>query len=134
MEHLSIFYKNTVSLICMVLISQEQIDLGHKLGISNIKHKSIEKFLSESFENVDIFLLIDLLEHLTYEEIFSLLDKLYSKLNKGGKILIHIPNAEGIFGMRIRYRDLTHELAFTPPIYTSTFINNRFFTNRLSRR
>ena len=95
-------------------ISKEQIDLGHKLGISNIEHKSIEQFLSESFENIDIFLLMDLLEHLTHEEIFNLLDKLYSKLNKVGKILIHIPNAEGIFGMRIRYGDLTHELAFTP--------------------
>jgi hypothetical protein len=29
-------------------------------------------------------------------------------------VVIHVPNAEGIFGMRIRYGDLTHENCFTP--------------------
>jgi hypothetical protein len=32
----------------------------------------------------------------------------------GGVCLAHVPNAEGLHGMRIRYGDFTHESAFTP--------------------
>jgi 2-polyprenyl-3-methyl-5-hydroxy-6-metoxy-1,4-benzoquinol methylase len=106
--------KNNFTNVSGFDISKEQIDFGKQLGITNIEHKSIDQFFSEDINKADVYLLIDILEHLTYEEIFSLLDKIYGKLNKGGKIIIHIPNAEGIFGMRIRYGDLTHEAAFTP--------------------
>jgi hypothetical protein len=34
-------------------------------------------------------------------------------LNPGGKFVFHVPNAEGIFGTRIRYSDITHEQSFT---------------------
>ena len=106
--------KNNLTNVYGFDVSKEQIDFGHQLGIKNIEHKSISQFFSGSNDKADVYLLIDILEHLTYEEIFSLLDKIYGNLNKGGKVIIHIPNAEGIFGMRIRYGDLTHEVAFTP--------------------
>ena len=35
-------------------------------------------------------------------------------LKPGGRCIAHVPNAEGLFGMRIRYGDMTHENAFTP--------------------
>lgn len=95
-------------------ISKEQIELGHKLGIKDIENKSIEEFLDTDINNVHTFLLIDIIEHLTIEEVFHLLEQLYLKLKEGGKLIIHVPNAEGIYGMRIRHGDLTHELAFTP--------------------
>jgi hypothetical protein len=34
-------------------------------------------------------------------------------LREGGKLVIHTANAEGIFGNKIRYADITHEQAFT---------------------
>lgn len=95
-------------------ISEEQIQLGRALGVKNIEVMDFNQFLADDNRSADVFLLMDILEHLERSELFSLLDELYLRLNKNGMLLIHIPNAEGIFGMRIRYGDLTHETSFTP--------------------
>ena len=59
-------------------------------------------------------LLIDVIEHLTRQELFDTLEEVYRILKPGGRCIAHVPNAEGLYGMRIRYGDLTHESAFTP--------------------
>lgn len=59
-------------------------------------------------------LLIDIIKHMQMEEIFSTMDEVCRVLRKGRKCIIHVPNAQGIFGMRIRYGDLIHERAFSP--------------------
>jgi cyclopropane fatty-acyl-phospholipid synthase-like methyltransferase len=56
---------------------------------------------------------MDVIEHLTRQELFDLLDSVYRVLAPGGVCLVHVPNAEGLYGMRIRYGDFTHELAFS---------------------
>jgi hypothetical protein len=35
-------------------------------------------------------------------------------LSPDGVCVAHVPNAEGLYGLRVRYGDLTHEQAFTP--------------------
>ena len=45
--------------------------------------------------------------------MFEILDEVLRVLRPGGLCLAHVPNAEGIFGMRVRYGDMTHEQAFT---------------------
>jgi len=57
---------------------------------------------------------MDILEHLEKGELLALLDQVYASLRSDGIVIIHVPNAEGLFGMRIRYGDLTHENCFTP--------------------
>lgn len=116
-------------------ISKEQIDLGKQLGVKNIENKSIQEFLEHDKNDTDIFLMMDILEHLTKQEIFELLTNLFTKLSKNGQIIIHVPNAEGIFGVRIRYGDLTHELAFTPKsiqqlLYTVGFSQIKFYEDK----
>ena len=56
---------------------------------------------------------MDVLEHCTRDEIVIILQQTYRILKKGGIVLIHVPNAEGIFGSKVRYSDFTHEMAFT---------------------
>ena len=58
-------------------------------------------------------LCLDVLEHFVREESISLLLEVKRVLKTGGRILLHVPNAEGIFGAKIRYADYTHEIAFT---------------------
>jgi hypothetical protein len=48
-----------------------------------------------------------------YYELIYFIDEVHRVLRKGGKWIIHIPNAESPFAGRIRYGDFTHELAFT---------------------
>lgn len=95
-------------------ISNEQIELGQNLNIENIYCMDIFQHFQENPNKVDIVLLIDIIEHLRTEETIQLLELLHNRLKKGGIIIIHVPNAEGLFGMRIRYGDMTHETAFTP--------------------
>lgn len=94
-------------------ISAEQIQVGQALGISNIQVMDFNQFLADANQKADVFVLMDILEHLDRDEIFTLLDELLLRLNDDGMLLIHVPNAEGIFGMRVRYGDLTHEISFT---------------------
>lgn len=95
-------------------ISQEQVDLAKSIGIPEIEQGTIEDFLAKQNGAVDVIFLMDILEHLTRDELLALLDKIFAKLSPSGLLIIHVPNGEGIFGQRIRYGDLTHELCFTP--------------------
>jgi SAM-dependent methyltransferase len=94
--------------------SAEQVALAHRLGISAVEQQDIFLYISRvKKETVDAIILMDVLEHLTRQELFDLLDEIYRVLRIGGKCIIHVPNASGLYGMHIRYGDLTHEMAFT---------------------
>ena len=94
-------------------ISAEQIDLAHQLGITEAVLGDLNSFIDNE-SKIDVVLLMDVLEHLTISDSDDLLRRISQKLNPGGKLLIHVPNGEGLFGQRIRYGDLTHETCFTP--------------------
>jgi SAM-dependent methyltransferase len=100
--------------IAGVDVSHEQINLARELGIVEAEQGTINEFLKSKNESVDVFLLMDILEHLHFEELFLLLDEICRKANENATVIIHVPNAEGIYGMRIRYGDVTHELCFSP--------------------
>jgi SAM-dependent methyltransferase len=96
-------------------LSPEQIDVAHALGLNNVECKTIQAALSDTPNaSVDVVLVMDILEHLTREELFEVLDEIFRVLRPRGRCIAHVPNGEGLFGMRIRYGDLTHEGAFTP--------------------
>jgi SAM-dependent methyltransferase len=96
-------------------ISQEQIDVAHKLGVREAKCSDMLTELNEiTSESIDAVLMMDVLEHLENDELFEVLDQVFRVTKKNGVCVAHVPNAEGIYGMRIRYGDLTHERAFAP--------------------
>jgi SAM-dependent methyltransferase len=96
-------------------ISAEQIELAHKLGILEAKCRDIHSELQDiPPESIDAVIMMDILEHLENEELFAILDHILLAMKPGGTFVAHVPNAEGLFGMRIRYGDLTHERAFGP--------------------
>jgi 2-polyprenyl-3-methyl-5-hydroxy-6-metoxy-1,4-benzoquinol methylase len=93
--------------------SPEQIDLAHRLGLTNVRQGDIVEVASEFRADLDVVLLIDVLEHVDKQRTLDLLDAIRGALRPGGRLVIHVPNAEGIFGMRVRYGDFTHETAYT---------------------
>ena len=95
-------------------ISPEQVDLAHKLGIIEVECQDMNSFLSGNANAFDVVFLMDILEHLERAELFDLLARVRNALKKQGSVVIHLPNAEGHFGLRMRYGDLTHENSFTP--------------------
>lgn len=94
--------------------SPEQVELAHQLGVSEVWLEDIDSFLAAATGTYDIIFLIDVLEHLTRSELVRFLERIRDLLKDSGKLIVHVPNAEGLFGMRIRYGDITHELSFTP--------------------
>lgn len=96
-------------------ISSEQVELAHRLGADEVVQGELISYVKGiSPGTVDVLVLLDILEHFTREELFEVLSAALQALQANGELLIHVPNAEGLFGMRIRYGDLTHEIAFTP--------------------
>ena len=96
-------------------ISEEQIELAHKLGIAQARLGKLEQQLAALPEaSLDVVLAMDVLEHLTKQELYCTLREIRRVLKAHGCCIAHVSNAEGLYGMRIRYGDMTHEQAFTP--------------------
>lgn len=101
--------------IAGVDFSAQRVTLAHDLGIREVSQGEIIEYLGRiGTDEVDVILLMDVLEHLGREELFATLDEVHRVLRGGGKCIAHVPNGEGLFGMRVRYGDLTHEQAFSP--------------------
>jgi 2-polyprenyl-3-methyl-5-hydroxy-6-metoxy-1,4-benzoquinol methylase len=94
-------------------ISEQQVKLAHEMGMTEIQCRDIVAFLKQERDSLDVIFMMDILEHLKKDELINLLDDVNQALRVGGTVIIHVPNAEGIHGMRIRYGDLTHENCFT---------------------
>lgn len=113
--------------VCGIDISSEQIELAHRLGIDNARLGKLEEFLLEQGDScVDVVLAMDILEHLTKQELFIALEGIRRVLKPNGFCIAHVPNAEGLYGMRVRYGDMTHEQAFTPRSATQMFLTAGF--------
>ena len=96
-------------------ISTEQVELAQSLGVDDVTiGENIETLKSYESNVIDAILLMDIIEHYSFDQLFQLLDEVIRVLKVGGQILLQTPNAEGLFGMRARYGDITHEIAFTP--------------------
>lgn len=109
--------------------SPEQVTEAKRLGIEGVFEgdlmRSLEFLADESLDSVISF---DVIEHFTKDELLLFVDQVYRVLRKGGKWIIHTPNAESPFVGRIYYGDFTHELAFTR-ISISQLLKSSGFTN-----
>lgn len=94
--------------------SAEMVALAHKNGLSEVIFGDIRSTLTGlRSQSLDVCFVMDVLEHLERQELFDTCDEIFRVLKPGGRIILHVPNAGGVFGSRVRYSDLTHENAFT---------------------
>lgn len=94
--------------------SQEQVDLAGRLGIAGVQLGDAFPYLQGAPSGAfDVLCFFDILEHLDRQELHDLLLQASRVLSPVGRCIGHVPNAQGLFSMGIRYGDLTHELAFT---------------------
>ena len=95
-------------------VSAEQIAVAARMGVTSASCETLEVFLAaQPAASVDVVLAIDIFEHMTRPELMEVLVSIRRVLTPGGRCVAHVPNAEGIYGMEIRFGDFTHELAFT---------------------
>lgn len=116
-------YKNVVG----VDRSPEQVEEAGKLGIKGVVQGDLMATLVNTpSASQDIVISFDIIEHFTKQELLPYVDEVYRVLKTGGKWVIHMPNAEALFGSRMRYWDLTHENAFTRVSITQLLKSSRF--------
>ena len=98
--------------------SAEQIEVAR--GILPVaEHADVFDYLRSKEGAWDLIAAIDLVEHLTKDEVLDLLDLVYRALRPGGWVILQTPNAESPFVSIVRYGDFTHEVAFTPTSLSS---------------
>jgi len=94
-------------------LSVEQVAAAKELGVPNVHHADLRTFLKDREGSFDVILARDVFEHFDRSTLFQLLELIHASLKVGGLLVFQVPNAESPFGGRIRYGDITHELAFT---------------------
>ena len=101
-------YRNMVG----VDVSAEQVEVARKLCSSaEVCHGDVLDYLAEC-EPADVIVAIDLIEHLTKEELIHFLELTRQRLRPEGVLVLQTPNAASPLGLRQRYHDFTHEISF----------------------
>lgn len=96
-------------------ISAEQIAAARRAGLTQVHCQELTEFLAGCpHARYDAIFLMDVLEHLDSPTVLAVLDGVHRILAPAGRLVLHVPNAAGLFGMRTRYGDFTHLQAFTP--------------------
>lgn len=94
--------------------SRQQIELGQKFGIQNLKQQDIFQFLKDCPQgSLDMVTTIDVMEHLSRDEFLDFAEIVYRALKPEGRWLIHVPNGMSPYFGSVYYGDYTHEQAFT---------------------
>lgn len=94
--------------------SHEQVAAARRLGIAGVAVGDLMEAVSSMADaSRDAVVTLDVLEHFKKDELLHFVDEVWRVLRSGGRWIIHAPNGESPFCGRIRYGDLTHELAFT---------------------
>lgn len=92
-------------------LDKTQVEMGKGLGL-NCQHVDAFQFMSENKTKWAQISTLDVLEHLTPEELFRLLELISANLAPGGRLILSVPNADSPQGLSTRYSDITHENSF----------------------
>ena len=94
-------------------VSQAQVEEARRRGLNAEFVQDTESYLNNSVKKYTIVLLMDVLEHVPVNQQISMLKSINGSLEKGGRLILTVPNANSPLGARRRYIDFTHYSAFT---------------------
>lgn len=94
-------------------ISSENIEFCKKQGF-NVVLSDVFEYLRNPNRSYDTIIMNDILEHFDKQEVVQLLNLIFERLDKNGRLIIKVPNASNpIMASSSRYVDFTHESLFT---------------------
>lgn len=96
-------------------LSQENSEIARSLDFTIVTADAVD-YLSRAYtsgKSYGLIAALDVIEHLTREELLKLLNWSVAVLEPGGRMLIKTLNASSLIGFYGRYMDITHELAFS---------------------
>lgn len=93
--------------------SGEQVAAAHRAGVDGVACADLRTWLADRVGEFDALFLVDALEHFDPGAALEVLDLAHRALVPGGRLVLHVPNAAGLFGARVQHGDLTHRTSFT---------------------
>jgi 2-polyprenyl-3-methyl-5-hydroxy-6-metoxy-1,4-benzoquinol methylase len=90
-------------------VSKEQIKLSIQNGIDNVFEANILEWLAASNEKYDVITAIDLIEHLTKDELIQLLLLVKNSLKEKGRFIFRTPNLDCPLPHPYSRGDFSHE-------------------------
>lgn len=93
--------------------SEQQVMVANEVGLKIAIGDIFTGLKGEKTDSIDCIIAFDVLEHFKKNEVVDFADEVHRVLKKGGRWIIHVPNAESIFFGKILYGDFSHEIAFT---------------------
>ena len=96
-------------------ISPEQIALARQVT-PDVTQGDVLTYLESHPGQYDLITALDLIEHLSKDEVLRFLDGCFGALRSGGRVILQTPNGDSPWFGTIRYGDFTHEQCFTPDL------------------
>ena len=90
-------------------LSSEQVEMAHKMGVSEVVLGDAMQFLRDAKEGFDVITGMDIIEHFTKDELVELLQLIKGKLNPGGIAIFRTPNMDAPIASAFALGDFTHE-------------------------
>lgn len=90
-----------------------KLESARVLGLIT-EQKDVLDFLSSTEQSFDLICAFDLIEHLGKAKIKLFLELCFKRLNKGGRLILQMPNPISPFGFGVFQSDLTHEFTLSP--------------------
>jgi SAM-dependent methyltransferase len=97
-----------------VNLCQEEIALAQRLVPADFKNSDLVQFLRDTEDAWDWIGCLNILEHLTKDEVLETLQLCARRLRPGGSVIVMVPNGLSAYSGVTRYWDFTHKLAFVP--------------------
>lgn len=94
-------------------VSDEQVAVARSLDLP-AEVASFQSYLPGRRERFDLVVALDVIEHLTRDEAFELLDLTLAALRPGGRLVLATPNGAALRPGPIWHGDLTHETIYSP--------------------
>lgn len=103
------------SQISGVDLSPQQVELARKAQLP-VEQGDVLEYLAERPAAFDFITAMDLVEHLSRDEILRFIELARQALRPGGTLIVQTPNPDSPFFGSVRYGDLTHEIALAPRV------------------
>jgi cyclopropane fatty-acyl-phospholipid synthase-like methyltransferase len=112
-------------------LSEEQVALARRRGVRAECGDALN-VLAQQANTWRAVIAVDVLEHLTRDELIALAHGMYAALQPRGRLFVQTANGAGLFPGQVIYGDLTHQTVFTPESLSQLlthagFVNLRFY-------
>jgi 2-polyprenyl-3-methyl-5-hydroxy-6-metoxy-1,4-benzoquinol methylase len=97
-----------------VNLCQEEIDKAREFVPATFHHCDLLEFLKLTNDTYDWIGCLNILEHLSKDEVLETLQLCNSRLRPGGSLVVMVPNGLSAYSGVTRYWDFTHKIAFVP--------------------